>query len=127
MLFRSSGAKTQQVLSEMIGFIPVHRQSTLRLLRDETGAPIDQALCLYFAGPESFTGEDVAEFHIHGSPAVLSACLHRLSKMEGCRIAEPGEFTRRAFENEKLDLSAVEGLSDLIDAETEIQRKQALV
>jgi tRNA modification GTPase len=117
---------TRRAFLEMAGTVPQPRQSTLRILRDEDGAPIDQALCLYFEGPVSFTGEDVAEFHIHGSPAVISACLLRLSKIEDFRIAEPGEFTRRAFENGKLDLSAVEGLADLIDAETEIQRKQAL-
>lgn len=125
-IIRISGPKTRQAFHEIAGIVPPPRQSTLRILRDEAGAPIDQALCLYFEGPMSFTGEDVAEFHIHGSPAVLSACLLRLSKIDGCRIAEPGEFTRRAFENGKLDLSAVEGLADLIDAETEIQRNQAL-
>ncbi len=125
-IIRISGPKTRQAFHEIAGIMPPPRQSTLRILRDEAGAPIDQALCLYFEGPVSFTGEDVAEFHIHGSPAVLSACLLRLSKIEDFRIAEPGEFTRRAFENGKLDLSAVEGLADLIDAETEIQRKQAL-
>ncbi|MFM8607145.1 MAG: tRNA uridine-5-carboxymethylaminomethyl(34) synthesis GTPase MnmE [Hyphomicrobiales bacterium] len=125
-IIRISGPKTRLAFHEIAGIVPPPRQSTLRILRDETGTPIDQALCLYFEGPKSFTGEDVAEFHIHGSPAVLSACLLRLSKINGCRIAEPGEFTRRAFENGKLDLSAVEGLADLIDAETEIQRKQAL-
>ena len=125
-IIRISGPMTRRAFLEMAGTVPQPRQSTLRILRDEDGAPIDQALCLYFEGPVSFTGEDVAEFHIHGSPAVLSACLLRLSKIEDFRIAEPGEFTRRAFENGKLDLSAVEGLADLIDAETEIQRKQAL-
>jgi len=125
-IIRVSGPMTRRAFLEMAGTVPQPRQSTLRILRDEDGAPIDQALCLYFEGPVSFTGEDVAEFHIHGSPAVLSACLLRLSKIEDFRIAEPGEFTRRAFENGKLDLSAVEGLADLIDAETEIQRKQAL-
>lgn len=125
-IIRISGPKTRQAFHEIAGIVPPLRQSTLRILRDEVGAPIDQALCLYFEGPMSFTGEDVAEFHIHGSPAVLSACLLRLSKIDACRIAEPGEFIRRAFENGKLDLSAVEGLADLIDAETEIQRKQAL-
>ncbi len=125
-IIRVSGPMTRRAFLEMAGTVPQPRQSTLRILRDEDGAPIDQALCLYFEGPVSFTGEDVAEFHIHGSPAVISACLLRLSKIEDFRIAEPGEFTRRAFENGKLDLSAVEGLADLIDAETEIQRKQAL-
>ena len=125
-IIRISGSGTKTALQEMAGIVPLARQAVLRILRDKDGAPIDQALCLYFGGPDSFTGEDVAEFHIHGSPAVLSACLDRLSSFSGYRLAEPGEFARRAFENGKLDLSEVEGLADLIDAETEIQRRQAL-
>lgn len=125
-VIRVSGPSTLHAFTEMAGALPQPRHSVLRVLKDEQGEPIDQALCLYFEGPESFTGEDVAEFHIHGSPAVLNACLKRLSHFPGFRIAEPGEFARRAFENGKLDLSAIEGLADLIDAETEIQRRQAL-
>ncbi len=125
-IIRISGPGTKTALLEMAGTLPSPRQVVLRILKDHQNAPIDQALCLYFEGPDSFTGEDVGEFHIHGSPAVLSACLNRLSAFAGFRIAEPGEFARRAFENGKLDLSAIEGLADLIDAETEIQRQQAL-
>ena len=125
-IIRTSGAGTKTAFQEMAGIVPPARQAVLRILKDRDGAPIDQALCLYFEGPDSFTGEDVAEFHIHGSPAVVSACLNCLSSFSGFRIAEPGEFARCAFENGKLDLSEVEGLADLIEAETEIQRRQAL-
>lgn len=88
---------------------------------------IDQALVLYFKGPKSFSGEDTVEYHIHGGKAVVDALLRVLAKQDGHRPAEPGEFTRRAFENGKLDLTAAEGIADLINAETEAQREQALV
>jgi len=87
---------------------------------------VDTALVLFFASPASFTGEDIAEFHVHGSRAVLARLLVILTALPGIRLAEPGEFTRRAFEAGKLDLAAVEGLADLIDSETEWQRRQAL-
>lgn len=87
---------------------------------------LDQGLVLFFPGPRSFTGEDVAEFHIHGGRASVSAVIDLLSRLPGYRLAEPGEYTRRAFENGRMDLTAVEGLSDLIRAETEAQRRQAL-
>ncbi len=90
------------------------------------GETLDQALVLAFSERHSFTGEAVAEFHIHGGTAVVSAVLRALSETGLCRLAEPGEFTRRALDNGKLDLTQVEGLADLIDAETEAQRKQAL-
>ncbi|MFZ3005875.1 MAG: tRNA uridine-5-carboxymethylaminomethyl(34) synthesis GTPase MnmE, partial [Phenylobacterium sp.] len=95
-----------------------------RTLRSDRG-PIDQALVLWFPGPASYTGEDSAEFHVHGGPAVVSALLEALSEL-GLRLAEPGEFTRRAFENGKLDLAQAEGVADLIEAETEAQARQAL-
>ncbi|NHX27534.1 GTP-binding protein, partial [Escherichia coli] len=97
----------------------------LRLLRqgDEV---LDEALVLRFDAGHSFTGEEVVELHTHGSPATVTAVLRALSAIDGLRLAEPGEFTRRALENERLDLAQVEGLSDLIEAETEAQRKQAL-
>src|SRR5215831_7774360 len=88
--------------------------------------PIDDAVVLWFPGPRSETGEDTAEFQLHGGRAVVAAVLSALGRMEGLRPAEPGEFTRRAFENGKLDLTRVEGLADLIGAETEAQRRQAL-
>lgn len=100
--------------------------ATLRRLSDGNGMTVDTALVLFFAAPASFTGEDVAEFHIHGSRAVLARILVILAALPGVRLAEAGEFTRRAFEAGKLDLAAVEGLADLIDSETEWQRKQAL-
>ena len=102
------------------------RQASLRALRDAAGDVVDQALVLFFPAPASFTGEDVAEFQVHGSRAVLSRLLRVLCEMDGVSLAEPGEFTRRAFEAGKLDLAAVEGLADLIDSETEWQRRQAL-
>lgn len=97
-----------------------------RFLDPATGAALDQGLALFFPGPASFTGEDVLELHIHGGRAVVGAMLRVLAGLPGLRAAAPGEFTRRAFENGKLDLTAVEGLADLIDAETEAQRAQAL-
>ena len=88
--------------------------------------PIDDAVVLWFPGPASATGEDVAEFHVHGGRAVLAALFAALSAFEDVRAAEPGEFTRRAFENGKLDLTEAEGLDDLIHADTDRQRRQAL-
>ena len=84
------------------------------------------ALVLWFGAPRTETGEDMAEFHVHGGPAVVKAMLAVLGRQPGCRLAEPGEFARRAFDNGKLDLAQVEGLADLVDAETEAQRRQAL-
>ena len=100
------------------------RQAALRELRWD-GELLDTALVLSFSAPNSFTGEDVVELHVHGSIASTSAILEVLGGIDGLRLAEPGEFTRRALENEKLDLAQVEGLSDLIEAETEVQRRQA--
>lgn len=101
------------------------RGMRLCALHDGAGDHLDDALVLTFSEPSSFTGEDVAELQLHGSVAVVSSVLHALSSIPGLRLAEPGEFTRRAMENGKLDLSQVEGLADLIDAETEAQRRQA--
>jgi tRNA modification GTPase len=95
-------------------------------LRDPGGQPIDDAVALWFPGPGSATGEDVAEFHVHGGRAILAALFAVLSTFENVRPAEPGEFTRRAFENGKLDLTAAEALDDLIHADTDRQRRQAL-
>ena len=97
-----------------------------RIKHPATGELIDHALALWFAGPKSETGEDMAELQVHGGRAVVQAVLEAIGKIEGCRLAEPGEFARRAFENGKLDLTGVEGLADLIDAETAAQRRQAL-
>ncbi len=91
-----------------------------------SGEAIDRGLCLFFPGPASFTGEDCAEFHLHGGPAVVAAMLAALAHFPATRPAQAGEFARRAFENGKLDLTEIEGVADLIDAETEQQRRQAL-
>ncbi len=98
----------------------------IHLADPDTGEAIDDGLAIWFPGPESFTGEDVAELHVHGGHAVIAGVLEALAGMAGLRMAEPGEFTRRAFENGKLDLTAAEGLADLVAAETAAQRKQAL-
>ncbi len=126
-VFRVSGPKAGPALEALTGKMPVARQASLLSLRDPgDGAEIDRALVLWFPGPKSFTGEDVAELQVHGGRSVLSGVVKALSGLDGLRAAEAGEFTRRAFDNEKLDLSEVEGLADLIAAETEAQRKQAL-
>lgn len=122
---RLSGPRTRAALDGLCGGVPLARRATLRALRDEAGDEIDRALILFFEGPESYTGEDVAEFHVHGGTAVVGALLDALAA-QGLRLAEPGEFTRRAFENGKLDLAQAEGVADLVDAETEAQRRQAL-
>ena len=106
--------------------MPPPRQATLARVRDPaTGEAIDDALTLWFPGPRSETGEDMAELQLHGGLAVVSAVLEVLGAMDGCRLAEPGEFTRRAFDNGRLDLTEVEGLADLIAAETPAQRRAA--
>jgi tRNA modification GTPase len=110
----------------MIGRVPPPRRASLATVRDPlTKEPIDQALVLWFPGPETETGEDVAELQIHGGRAVLEGTLNALARLDGLRPAEAGEFTRRAFENGRIDLTTVEGLADLIGAETEAQRRQA--
>jgi tRNA modification GTPase len=126
-VIRISGAHAPAVLQVMTGSVPPARHASLRLLAHPlTGATLDQALVLYFAAPHSETGEDIAELQIHGGRAVIAAVLDALQLIPGCRSALPGEFARRAFDNGKLDLTAAEGLIDLIDAETEGQRVQAL-
>ncbi|CAM5774164.1 tRNA uridine-5-carboxymethylaminomethyl(34) synthesis GTPase MnmE [Bosea minatitlanensis] len=125
-VLRVSGARVRFVIETTAGLVPPPRQATLRALRDRQGRVIDKGLVLFFPGPTSFTGEDVVEFHVHGSRAVLAALLTHLTALPQVRLAEAGEFTRRAFEAGKLDLAAVEGLADLIDSETEWQRRQAL-
>ena len=102
------------------------RKSKLCDLYTDDGVHLDRALVIPFKGPQSFTGEDVVELHLHGSIAVIQKTLETLSKLSNLRQALPGEFTRRAFANEKLDLAEIEGLADLIEAETEAQRVQAL-
>src|SRR5882724_7213984 len=123
---RVSGAHAGPILTSLAGKIPPPRRATRALIRDVNQQPIDDAVVLWFPGPKSATGEDVAEFHVHGGRAVLAALFAALSKLENVRAAEPGEFTRRAFENGKLDLTEAEGLDDLIHADTDRQRRQAL-
>jgi len=126
-VLRLSGANVRNIVAALAGKQPEPRRATLVTFKDPiSGAAIDRGLVLFFPGPKSFTGEDYAEFHVHGSPAVVAALVRALSGFAHTRLAEAGEFTRRAFENGKLDLTEVEGLADLIDAETEAQRRQAL-
>jgi tRNA modification GTPase len=123
---RLSGPRAGDALKALTGKIPEPRKAALARVRDPAnGEVIDEALGLWFPGPNSETGEDTAELQLHGGRAVLAAVLAALGRIEGLRLAEPGEFTRRAFENGRLDLTAVEGLADLIGAETEAQRRQA--
>ncbi|WP_406871125.1 tRNA uridine-5-carboxymethylaminomethyl(34) synthesis GTPase MnmE [Thioclava sp. 'Guangxiensis'] len=124
-VIRISGPKAWQAASRLCGSLPAARQTALRVLRLD-GEVLDEAVVLPFAKGHSFTGEEVVEFHIHGAIATVSAVLRALGEDPDLRMAEAGEFTRRAMENERLDLSQVEGLADLIEAETESQRKQAL-
>ncbi|MEH2524442.1 MULTISPECIES: tRNA uridine-5-carboxymethylaminomethyl(34) synthesis GTPase MnmE [unclassified Bradyrhizobium] len=125
-LVRVSGPQASKVMTALAGKLPSPRMATRALLRDVGQRPIDDAVVLWFPGPASATGEDVAEFHVHGGRAVLAALFAVLSAFEDVRPAEPGEFTRRAFENGKLDLTEAEGLDDLIHADTDRQRRQAL-
>lgn len=123
---RVSGPQAGLALTTLAGKLPSPRLASRRLLRDATGQPIDDVVVLWFPGPGSASGEDIAEFHVHGGRAVLSALLAAISVIPNMRAAEPGEFTRRAFENGKLDLTEAEGLDDLIHADTDRQRRQAL-
>jgi tRNA modification GTPase len=124
---RISGARAGEALKALSGKIPEPRKAAFARIRDpQSKEPIDEALALWFPAPHSETGEDVAELHLHGGRAVIAAVLGALSRIEGLKPAEAGEFTRRAFENGKLDLTAVEGLADLVMAETQGQRRQAL-
>jgi tRNA modification GTPase len=125
-LVRVSGSQAAKMLTALAGKLPSPRMAVRALLRDVGQRPIDDAVVLWFPGPASATGEDVAEFHVHGGRAVLAALFAALSGFEDVRPAEPGEFTRRAFENGKLDLTEAEGLDDLIHADTDRQRRQAL-
>lgn len=126
-VFRISGPRAGTALDALAGRLPTPRMAQLMSLRDPgVGAEIDRALVLWFPGPASFTGEDVVELHVHGGRSVVAGIAKALAGLDGLRAAEAGEFTRRAFDNGKLDLSEVEGLADLIAAETEAQRRQAL-
>ncbi|MGA8495990.1 MAG: tRNA uridine-5-carboxymethylaminomethyl(34) synthesis GTPase MnmE [Xanthobacteraceae bacterium] len=123
---RVSGPYAGIALEKLIGRLPEPRKAALARVRDPaSGEVIDEALALWFPAPRSETGEDVAELQLHGGQAVIAGVLDALSMIEGCRPAEAGEFTRRAFENGRFDLTAVEGLADLIAAETQAQRRLA--
>lgn len=122
---RLSGPSAFEIAEKIAGPLPKTHRAGLRAIKSQAGDVIDEALILPFAGPNSFTGEDVVEFQLHGSIAVVRSCLVLLGSFPNARLAEAGEFTRRALENERLDLAQVEGLADLIEAETEAQRKQA--
>jgi tRNA modification GTPase len=124
---RISGPAAGEALDRMAGRRPSPRVAALKRIRHPvTGDVLDHALALFFPAPRSETGEDMAELHLHGGRAVVKSVLEALGRIPGARLAEPGEFARRAFENGKIDLAEVEGLADLIDAETESQRRQAL-
>ena len=125
-IVRISGSQTRETLDRLAGSVPTARQASLRTLRDPRSRLIlDQAIVLWFPAPRSFTGEDQAELHLHGGPAVISATLEALLA-SGLNFAAPGDFTRRAFENGKMDLLQAEAVADLVDAETQAQHRQAL-
>ena len=127
-VIRISGKETIKVLKKLTGEkLPVPRMASLRKINKiNTNELIDEGLILWFPGPDSYTGEDMAEFHVHGSRAVIDQIHKTLSMFENCRIAEPGEFTKIAFQNGKINLLKAESIADLISSETEIQRKQAI-
>ncbi|WP_457581754.1 tRNA uridine-5-carboxymethylaminomethyl(34) synthesis GTPase MnmE [Ensifer canadensis] len=125
-VIRISGPETLAVLKSLCGAVPEPRLASLKSIRSRNGLVIDSGLIIYFCGPASFTGEDCAELQVHGGRAVVHALLHELSGFARLRHADAGEFSRRAFQNGKLDLVEIEGLSDLITAETEMQRRLAV-
>jgi tRNA modification GTPase len=124
---RVSGPRAGDVIDALAPPRPKKRMAALCRIRDPaSGETLDEGLVLWFAAPRSETGEDMAEFHVHGGSAIVKAVLAALARQPGCRLAEPGEFASRAFANGKIDLAEAEGLADLIDAETDAQRRQAL-
>jgi tRNA modification GTPase len=124
-LIRISGPRADAALAALAGALPAPRLATFRRLR-VNGEVLDNTVIIRFPGPDSATGEDIAELHLHGGRAVIAAALAALAAMDGLRAAEPGEFTRRAFENGRIDLAEAEGLADLLEAETDSQRRAAL-
>ncbi len=127
-VIRVSGPETKIVIREITkAEIPSPRMATLRKLNKiNTNELIDEGIIIWFPGPDSYTGEDMAEFHVHGSRAVIEAIHNSISKIKNCRIADPGEFTKIAFQNGKINLLKAESIADLISSETEIQRQQAI-
>lgn len=125
-VIRVTGPASGDVIRHLAGALPPPRRLSLRTLRTHDGEVLDEALIAWLPGPGTFTGEDMAELHLHGGSAVRSAVLQALAAIPGCQPAAPGDFSRRAFLNGRLDLTEAEGIADLIDAETEGQRRQAL-
>ena len=127
-IIRISGNQTSLVIKSLTGReLPHPRMATLRKINNiNTSDLIDEGIILWFPGPQSYTGEDMAEIHVHGGKAVVMSVQNEISKVENCRLAEPGEFTRLAFQNGKINLLKAESIADLISAETEIQRLQAI-
>ena len=127
-VIRVSGPETKRVIEKLSnGQLPKPRVATLKKINKiNSKEVIDEGIILWFPGPNSYTGEDMAEFHLHGSRAVILAVQASISQIEGCRLAEPGEFTKLALQNNKINLLKAEGIGDLIKSETEIQRKQAI-
>ncbi len=125
-VIRLSGNQAFTAAETLAGRLATDRKASLRTIRGRNGVIIDQGLVVGFPGPNSFTGEDCVELHVHGSRAVVAALILELEQIDGLRLAEAGEFSRRAFENGKLDLVEIEGLADLISAETEMQRRLAV-
>ncbi|MEW9854738.1 tRNA uridine-5-carboxymethylaminomethyl(34) synthesis GTPase MnmE [Novosphingobium sp. M1R2S20] len=125
-VLRISGPQAGHALDALAGVRPKPRKASVRLLRGSGGELLDNALVIWFPGPGTATGEDLAELHLHGGRAVIAAVEKSLADLPGMRRAEPGEFTRRAFANGRIDLAEAEGLADLLQAETELQRRQAL-
>ncbi|MGA7386035.1 MAG: tRNA uridine-5-carboxymethylaminomethyl(34) synthesis GTPase MnmE, partial [Methylocella sp.] len=126
-VLRLSGLATRTIVKSLAEKLPEPRAAALKTFRDPaTGEAIDKGFVIFFPAPKTYTGEDYAEFHVHGGRAVMAAMVKAIGGIAGTRPAEPGEFTRRALLNGKMDLAAVEGLADLIDAETDWQRRAAL-
>ncbi len=127
-VIRVSGPDTENIIKSLTNKpIPIPRMATLRKINNiNTSELIDEGIILWFPGPESYTGEDMAEIHVHGGKAVILAVQNEVSKIKNCRLAEPGEFTKLAFQNRKINLLKAESIADLISAETEIQRLQAV-
>lgn len=125
-VIRITGPKVRDVLETIVRGVPAARYAKRTTFRNGLGETLDDGLVLFFPSPNSVTGEDLAEFHCHGGRAVIAAVERAIGEIEGCRRAEPGEFTRRAFANGRIDLAEAEGLADLLSAETEFQRRSAV-
>ena len=126
-VIRISGNKSSEVINKLGGTTSYPRVAKITKLVDpDNGEIVDKAIAIWFPGPNSFTGEDTVELFVHGGRAVIDKIFDILARLNGLSFAEPGEFTKRSFMNGKLDLTSVEGLADLINADTELQRKQAL-